>query len=89
MNTTETWAQLESRVRTLASYIWNADATKEVLHGVHFDAVLRLESDRWVLIEITKSTTLEKLRTDLAKFAPVRHALLNDSIHATCYFCHT
>ncbi|WP_197456109.1 NACHT domain-containing protein [Stieleria neptunia] len=45
-----------------------------------------MEPDYWVIVEASKSTTLEKLRTDLAKFQAVRPALLTDNIYSKCYF---
>ena len=86
MSKEATWKALEERVRTIAEYIWNTPAKLEELHGVRFDAVLRPAPDRWILIEITESNTLPKLRTDVAKFAGVRLALLAEGIHATCHF---
>ena len=60
------WKALEKRVREIASYIWNAPAEPEELYGVKVDAVLKLEADRWVLIEVTENKSLEKLRNDLS-----------------------
>lgn len=80
------WLVLEERVRTIASYIWNASVQPEEIHGVRCDAVLKLEVDRWVVIEVTKSVTLDKLRTDLSKFALIRPALNAEGIHVSCYF---
>lgn len=86
MNSTLSWNALEHRVRTLASYIWNAKATAEEIHGVRFDAVLRLDSDRFILIEVTQTITLSKLRSDIAKFSTTKQAFLADGIHTKCYF---
>ena len=80
------WEELEVRVRTLGSYIWNAPANSEEVHGVRCDAVIKLNPDRWILLEITKINSLEKLRTDLAKFAVLKPALQAEGIHSTCYF---
>ena len=86
MKDSAVWKELEDRVRTVASYIWNAPVQSATIHGVRMDAVLELTNDRWIILEITTSNTLEKLRTDLSKFAAIRPALLSDGIHATCYF---
>ena len=48
MSNESSWKSLEKRVREIASYIWNAPAEPEELHGVKVDAVLKLEDDRWV-----------------------------------------
>ena len=80
------WEVLEERVRTIASYIWNASAEPEVVHGVKCDAVLKPDVDRWIVLEVTKSGTLDKLRTDLSKFAVIKPALIAEGIHTSCYF---
>ena len=86
MKNTPAWKILENRVRTVSQYIWNAPAEPLERHGVRLDAVLKLDVDRWIVLEITTSTTLVKLRNDLSKFSTIRPALLADGIHATCYF---
>lgn len=86
MNTSTNWHKFEDRVRTVAQLIWSAPAAARTVHGVQFDCVLELEADRWIILEVTKTNSLEKLRTDIAKIAPVRSALISDGIHATCYF---
>ena len=86
MSKASSWKSLEKRVREVASYIWNTPAEPEEVHGVRVDAVLKMEVDRWVLIEVTESMTLAKLRSDLTKFAAIKPALLAEGIHATCYF---
>ena len=86
MSNESSWKSLEKRVREIASYIWNAPAEPEELHGVKVDAVLKLEDDRWVLVEVTENRSLEKLRNDLSKFAAVKPALMAQGIHASCYF---
>jgi hypothetical protein len=48
-----------------------------------------VEPDYWVIVEASKSNTLEKLRTDLAKFASVRPALLSEGTYCKCYFVTT
>lgn len=50
------------------------------------DAVIRVREDYLVLIEVTKSKTLEKLRQDLAKHNAMRMALLAEQKFAECYF---
>ena len=80
------WQDLEGRVRTVAQFMWNARAEPATIHGVQFDCVLKLEVDRWIILEVTMTSTLEKLRTDIAKFSSARSALLLDGIYASCYF---
>ena len=86
MRDTPAWKKLESRVRTVAQFIWDCPAHSETIHGVRLDSILKLESDRWIILEVTTSNTLDKLRTDLTKLLTVRPALLSDEIHASCYF---
>ncbi len=80
------WEALEERVRKISSYIWNCPAHPERINGVSCYVVLKPESDQWIIIEVTKSSTLEKLRTDLAKFASVRPHLISKGIYAKCFF---
>ena len=82
----KTWEKLEERVRTIASYIWNCPARPEEINGVKCDAVLKPESDRWIILEVTESDTLDKLRTDLAKFASVRPYLIAQGVYSKCLF---
>ncbi|QRN99901.1 hypothetical protein JRI60_13140 [Archangium violaceum] len=74
-DSTTDWDVLERQVRTLASFIWNRPADRELVAGVALDCVLKVEPDYWVCVEVTKSKTLQKLREDLAKFGIVRPAL--------------
>lgn len=83
---TTDWGALEERVREVASSIWNRPAMPETIAGVKLDCVVKLEPGYWILVEISKEDTLEKLRTDLAKFAVVRPALLAKSTATKCYF---
>lgn len=80
------WSQLEQEVRTVASYVWDRPARAEEIAGVRLDCVVRLTADYLILVEVSKTDTLDKLRTDLAKFAVVRPALFAQSIYAQAYF---
>ena len=80
------WQELESRVREIASFLWNCSAVAETVNGVKVDCVLRCKPDYWVLIEITLEDDLAKLRADLAKFASVRPYLFSQNIYSECYF---
>lgn len=80
------WKQLEEHVRLIASCKWAAAANPEHVNGVDVDCVLKPASDRWVVIEITKENTLDKLREDLAKFAAIRPYLFAKTIYSECYF---
>ena len=80
------WKDLEKHVRNLASCHWASEATTETINGVRFDCVIKKHSDYWIIIEISKEKTLEKLRTDMAKFAAVRSYLFSENIYPECYF---
>lgn len=80
------WKELEEHVRDLASCHWASKANPETINGVSFDCVIKKRSDYWIIIEISKEETLDKLRTDIAKFAAVRAYLFSQSIYAESYF---
>jgi hypothetical protein len=75
------WQEFEKHVRTVASYKWDTHATPATINGVKVDCVLKLKDDYWVLVEITQDESLQKLRTDLAKFATVRPSLISQGIY--------
>jgi hypothetical protein len=83
------WQQLERDVLQLAQVIWCSPASQETVNGVKCDCVVKVRPDYWALVEISKSSTLEKLRTDLSKFATVKPFLLSQGIYAECHFVHS
>lgn len=80
------WQDLERDVQQLSQVYWCVPAAPETINGVKCDCVLKTRPDYWVLVEISKSNTLEKLRTDLAKFATMRPFLMSQNIYAECHF---
>jgi|GEM_PF-532167 len=80
------WTTLEAKVRSIASYRWFRQAVSRKINDVQVDCVLEIEPDNWVLVEVSKQTSLTKLREDLAKFASVRPYLFSQAIYAKCYF---
>lgn len=80
------WDQLEAEVRSIAEAKWSQPCKSELIEGVQIDGVVRVRPDYIVLIEVSKSGTLEKLRTDLAKFAVLKPALMAKGIYAECHF---
>ncbi|MGG7598796.1 hypothetical protein ACQ4OD_17385 [Pseudomonas sp. WC1] len=80
------WQALEKKVRWLASSKWGRTAGPKMINGIHFDCVLEINDRHWVLIEVTKSNTLSKLREDLAKFVLAAPVLLQDRIYTECFF---
>lgn len=80
------WQEFEDNVRRIASSKWNAPAKPEEIAGVRCDAVVRVSPEEVVVIEITKEKSLSKLRTDLAKFASIRTALIPEGVVVRSYF---
>ena len=80
------WQDLEKLVKQYAQVIWLSNAVSETINGIRCDCVLKKKKDYWVIIEISKSSTLTKLRTDLAKFASIRPYLLSQDIYTECIF---
>ena len=80
------WQDLERQIRELAEVVWCAKAVPETVNGVKCDCVVKQRPDYWVLVEISKEHSLEKLRTDLAKFAAIRPYLFSQNIYAECHF---
>jgi hypothetical protein len=80
------WKDFEAHVRDLASSHWAAAANPETINGVRFDCVIKKRPDYWIIIEVSKEETLDKLRTDIAKVASVRPYLFSQNIYAECYF---
>lgn len=83
-----TWQGLERDVVELAEVIWSSPAAPETVNGVKCDCVVKVRQDYWALVEVSKSDTLEKLRTDLAKFATIKPYLMSQGIYAECHFVH-
>lgn len=63
----KSWEQTEEFIRNISSLKWNAPAYKEIIAGESIDAVIRKESDYYILIEITENDRLEKVRNDIRK----------------------
>ncbi len=80
------WQSLERKVRKVATLKWDTKAIPLEVNGVRVDCVLKPKKDFWVLVEVSKQNTLDKLRTDLAKFATTRPYLFSQGIYAECYF---
>lgn len=80
------WQDLERLVRTVAEAKFGATARAEDIAGVKCDCVLHLDDGSVVLIEISKETSIEKLRTDLAKFNVLRPHFFNRNVFPKCYF---
>lgn len=70
-----TWANFEERVRDMAALIWGSRPAPEHIGGVDIDAVLHLDPQLAVLVEITEERTLGKVRADVNKLITASHAL--------------
>jgi hypothetical protein len=80
------WQRLEQIVRRLAEAKFSAIARAEDIAGVKCDCVLRPADGSAVIIEITKERSIDKLRTDLAKFNTIRPHFFSQNIFPRCFF---
>lgn len=76
------WKELEENVKTLSSFMYNSNAVNETINGVKFDCVLKPKEDHWIVIEVSENETLEKVRTDIAKFSTCRQYLFSKEIYS-------
>lgn len=80
------WQDFEKRIRSIASYRWNCNATTETIAGVKCDCVLKPYPDEWIVIEITEESSINKTRNDITKLVTVRNALFQQGVFARCFF---
>lgn len=80
------WQVLENLVRAVAETKFGATARAEDIAGVRCDCVIHLDDGSVVLVEISKETTIDKLRTDLAKFNVLRPHFFQQNIFPKCFF---
>lgn len=80
------WQMLERVIRRYAEAKFSATARAEDIAGVKCDCVLRPDDGTAVVIEITKEQSIDKLRTDLAKFNVIRPHFFAENIFPRCYF---
>ncbi|MBB4515856.1 NACHT domain-containing protein [Paraburkholderia fungorum] len=81
----KSWRSLEHYVRSLGQILWQRPVNPDRIDGVNFDGVARIGDDEIVLLEITEEHSLDKIRTDVAKIAPVKLRLAAQSIVARAY----
>ncbi|MBR3622283.1 MAG: hypothetical protein IKN43_02915 [Selenomonadaceae bacterium] len=79
------WDKIEKTVREIATAKWNSNAIAEEIAGIQCDCVLKVEQDRWVVIEITENHRLEKIRDDITRLKLIKNALLQKDIYCSCY----
>lgn len=82
---TKSWADLEDRVREIASHIWSRPCNPGREAGVNVDAVLQLRQDACIYIEITERRVLNKVREDITKLIVAKLAAATKGIFAQCY----
>lgn len=80
------WQTFENKIRDIASYRWNCNATTETIAGVKCDCVLKPDIDQWIIIEITEESSIHKVRNDIIKLATIRLSLIQNGIFGKCYF---
>jgi hypothetical protein len=80
------WQDLERIVRTVAETKFGGTARAEDIAGVRCDCVIHLNDGSVILIEISKESTIEKLRTDIAKFNTLRPHFILKNIFPKCFF---
>lgn len=79
-----TWQNFEQRIREVAAFRWNREATAQTIAGIQCDCVLK-DFDHWVAVEITEEKNLEKVRNDIIKLVTIRNALTQEGIYCQCY----
>jgi Cdc6-like AAA superfamily ATPase len=80
------WQALEKLVRLVAESKFGCLARAEDIAGIKCDCILHVGDGSVVIIEISKEDTLDKLRTDLAKFNVLRPHFIQQNIHPRCFF---
>jgi len=80
------WKELEEIVRTLSELKFGGPARHETIAGVRCDCVIHLRDGSAVIVEVSKESTIEKLRTDIAKFSVIRPHFFGKNIFPKCFF---
>jgi len=82
---TLSWNKLEKSVREIASLRYSTTCNPVRLeNGVNHDAVCKLSEKHWVIIEITKNDSLDKIRGDITRLAMTRMQLFQKNILSEC-----
>lgn len=78
------WSQLENRVREISSLRYGASAeAMRLKNGVNHDCVCKVSERHWVIVEITKNNTVDKVRGDVNRLVMTRHQLFTQE-HIMC-----
>ena len=81
----KSWANLEDRVREIATFIWDRPCNPGREAGVNVDAIVRLQTDHYIFIEITERRDLNKQREDVTKLVAAKLAANARNIYARCF----
>lgn len=81
----KSWRNLELHVADLARAMWKRPVSPDRLHGVNFDNVVKISDEEIVILEVTEEFSLEKVRGDVTKIAPVKIHLSAESVIARGY----
>ena len=73
-------------MKTIAELKFGAIARAEDIAGVKCDCILNVGNGSTVILEISRESTLAKLRIDLAKFNVIRPHYFQRNIFPICYF---
>lgn len=76
----KSWKNLEIHVADLARAMWRRPVSADRLHGVNFDAVIKISEEELVILEVTEEFSLEKIRGDVTKIAPVKIHMSAESV---------
>lgn len=79
------WQIFENEVRELARLSWGTEPQSREVAGVKLDCLLVVKNNYWVVIEITKNNTLDKIRGDINRLALVRSSCFGNNIFAECF----
>ena len=81
-----TWQEVEREVRRIAEAVWAVTASPKLEGGIKCDIILKIKTNYWIMIEVSKQDKLEKLRGDITKLSSVRLGLMAKHVFCECYF---
>ena len=74
---TMTWMKFEEDVREVAALKWSRPCVKETIDGIQIDGVVRIDTENYILLQITQNETLPKFRKDILDLDLVRRGLFD------------
>ena len=81
----ESWQEFEKRVRDTAHLMWGVEPRPREIAGVRFDCVLELSWNHYVIVEITKNNSLDKIRGDINRIVLARNTLVAEQVVADSF----